>query len=742
MLEYTYTLIQGVRIQNPSDLKIARAKSIALAIQNHPYVIDSELRRRNDGAEVILVTLDIQVPQNPQNGILDNEDIAIIIHPEDNTFPEVYALRGDFKFGLPHTNTKEDERPISLCVTEQLFCEVKHSFIPFEFIELIRNWLKLTAKDSLHKEDQPLEPFFIPDGSVIVPVKRDFDINDFDIMSVKHPSLLQIQRKKEGEGEFFCIGYKVDKQNSGFIRKKPSKLSDLNEFIRINGTLLSVKIMGCLNFLINSKDFRSTFFQKRLVVYCEIPVVRYGTDSESESTENLFFISKNTINDIALSAGLLKRTDVDAILSLTGKEFSIESVEHIEIGTYSIIYDFESVQAAIFNKVEFNSSHFTMIGAGALGSQLLSVYARTGFGKWTVIDHDSLLPHNLARHALSRNAVGYNKAQKISEELNQLLNDQVFTPINANFNDIADAPSTVEILNMSTAVIDVSTSIAVARKLARDFKDLVSTRRISAFLNPSGKDLVILAEDRKRDHRLDFLEMEYYRFIFQNKDLNDHLYFENESKIRYNRNSCREITSRINQADVLCLSAICAKSIRKNIESGKAAVSIWRINPEDESISSFSLVPTKWCCTKVDGWRIYLCEELYLRLQSLRNHKIESCGNKETGGVLLGTFDMERKVMYVFDTIEAPNDSKESNASFERGVAGVIDEFERYRKITDGQIQYLGEWHSHPKGCAPTPSVFDEKLYTYLHEKLSRQGYPVLMAIIGNNAYKLKFKSI
>lgn len=741
MLEYTYTLIQGLRIQNPSDLKIARAKSIALAIQNHPYIIDSEFRHRDDGAEVILVTLDIQVPQNPQNGILDNEDIAIIIHPEDNTFPEVYALRADFHFGLPHTNTKEDERPISLCVTEQLFCEVKHSFIPFEFIELIRNWLKLTAKDILHRNDQPLEPFIIPDGVVILSDYKSF-FSKFSIEPVNSTGLFQVVNGSQESNTSFCIPIKADIQKSGFIRKTPRKIKDLDEFVIIKKQVVSEVITSYLNsgkisFLDNTE-----LLHKKIVLGCLFPVKRLESDIQKESDQLLFFALKSTIAELGTTSGVWHKDVENKITYLIGQTFKREIVEDFDIETYVPMSDFDSNTAAEYNNAKANDDYFTIIGAGALGSQILSVYARTGFGKWTVIDHDNLLPHNLARHALSRHAIGFNKAEKISEELNQLLNSQVFTPLNANFNNIAGTSSTVEILNKSTAIIDVSTSIAVARKLARDFKDLVSTRRISTFLNPSGKDLVILAEDKKREHRLDFLEMEYYRFIFQNKDLNDHLHFENESKIRYNRNSCREITSRINQADVLCLSAICAKSIRKNIESGKAAVSIWRINPEDESISSFSLVPSKWYCTKEDGWRIYICEELYFRLQSLRNHKIESCGNKETGGVLLGTFDMERKVMYVFDTIEAPDDSKESNASFERGVAGVIDEFEKYRKITDGQIQYFGEWHSHPKGCAPTPSGFDEKLYTYLHEKLSRQGYPVLMAIIGNNAYKLKFKSI
>lgn len=738
---YTYTLIQGAKIEQPSNFNIARAKSIALAIKNHPFVITTEFRRRDDGAEIILVTFDIEIPQHSKNGILDCEDIAIIIHPEDNTFPEVYALRADFKFGLPHTNTKDDKRPISLCVTEQLFCEVRHSFVSFEFIELIRNWLRLTAKDILHGEDQPLEPFLISDGTVIIPDKNNI-FSSFTIEPLNNKKLFKMVQGQNNSGSSFCISFQADIQKTGFIRKTSKKIKDVDEFVFINKVPLSEKIASELNTYKNMFLEIPDVLSKKLVIGCLIPVKRKETDDKAEITNILFFAFRNSIAELGLHAEVWSTSPEGIFAPLLGKTFNSKIVGEFEIETYVPIPDFDTKAAAVYNNVNSNNDNFTIIGAGSLGSQVLGIFARTGFGKWTVIDHDNLLPHNLARHALNRSSVGHNKAEKISDELNQLLDDQVFTPLNANFTDIAHTPSTIEFLNNSMAIIDVSTSIAVARKLARDYKDSVSTRRISTFLNPVGKDLVVLSEDKKREHRLDFLEMEYYRFIFENKELNNHLDFENESRIRYNRNSCREITSRINQADVLCLSAVCAKSIRKNIESGKAAISIWRINSEDESISCYSTVPSKWRCTKEDGWKIYICDELYNRIQNLRTHKIEFCDNKETGGVLLGTFDIERKVMYVFDTIEAPSDSKESNVSFERGVAGIINDFEKYRKITENQIQYLGEWHSHPKGCPPTPSTYDEKLYDYLYTNLSGQGYPVLMSIFSDKAYKLKFKSI
>lgn len=740
LASYDYQLIQGESIQS-QDFVIARAKSIALAITNHKYVLTTEFRRRADKAEIILATLDIEIPQHSKNGISENEDIAIIVYPADNNFPEIYALRPDFEFGLPHTNTKDDERPISLCVTEQLFCEVKHSFIPFEFIELIRNWFKFTAKNSLHGEDQPLEPFIISDGVVILPVKKNI-FSNFTIESINNRGLFTMIRGTKNSGTSFFISFTADIQKTGFIRKTPKTIKDIDEFIFINKIPLSEKIASELNTSKNLFLESPDILNKRLVIGCLIPVKRNKADEKAEVNQILFFALKKIIVELGLHSEVWSQSSESTIVPLIGKSFIPKTIQEFEVETYVPIPDFDSNAAAAYNNLNVNNDHFVIIGAGSLGSQVLSVYARTGFGHWTVIDNDNLLPHNLARHALNRDAVGFNKAEKLSEELNLLLDEKVFAPLNANFIDIAHNSSTLELLKKSTAIIDVSTSIAVARTLARDFQDSVAARRISAFLNPKGQDLVVLSEDKKREHRLDFLEMEYYRFIYEDSDLNDHLKFENKSKVRYNRNSCREITSLINQADVQELSAICAKTIRKSVESGKAAISIWRTDSEDDSISCFSKKPSKWHSAKKDNWKIYLCDELLVRIQKTRVNKIESDGNKETGGVLLGSFDMDRKIIYVFDTIKAPSDSKESGNSFERGVEGVITEFEKYRKITENQIQYLGEWHSHPKGCPPTPSTYDKQLYEYLYNSLSRQGYPVLMAIFGDKDYNLTFKTV
>jgi hypothetical protein len=66
----------------------------------------------------------------------------------------------------------------------------------------------------------------------------------------------------------------------------------------------------------------------------------------------------------------------------------------------AVTSQFSTEIAAHINGMPTEVRHFCLFGAGALGSQLMNNLSRAGFGRWTIVDKDKLLPHNLARHAL------------------------------------------------------------------------------------------------------------------------------------------------------------------------------------------------------------------------------------------------------------------------------------------------------------------------------------------------------
>jgi hypothetical protein len=729
-MNYTYKEIQGNTI-NRDCLSLRRAASLAKVIMDNPsFYLNPEFRSRADGAEIILVTLDIEIYQKAYNSIKEHEEIAIICYPQDENFPEVFALRNDFQLGLPHTNLRKENYPVSLCITEQLFQEIKHTFNPYEFIESIRRWLSLTSQNKLHAKDQALEPFFISKGYIITPNIEELKSDHFYIEQMAPDSILyKIQNEENKKGGFFCIKFDADEQTSGFIRREPQVIKDLSEFVVIKSIDFTTTLANCFNKISQNLLKDKELHEKSLMICCIVPVKRDKKDIQPERFEILFFALQKTIREMGIESGVWSEgPDKMSLVPLIGKTFTKEYISFVPIETYSIIPDYNKFSASLYNNIKPEDKKYSLIGVGALGSQVLELFARMGFGKWGAIDHDSLYPHNLARHILCRDAIGYNKAEKMAEHLNQLLGEEFCIPYNINILQGYKQESIVEQLKESHAIIDISTSISVGRLLARDYQDKISACRISMFLSPDGQDLVILAEDKKRKHRLDFLEMEYYRFLYRNEALHDHLQFDEDTKIRYNRNSCREITSKINQADVSLLASIGVKALQIILEKGEPDISIWRINRCDVSVKHYTTDPTKWIKKNTDGWKVYLNRLLIEEMESSRTKKLP----KETGGILLGTIDMERKIIYVYDNIQAPEDSDETTSSFERGISGVTDIYEKYRKITDNQIQYLGEWHSHPDGYSTNPSSLDKKLFNYLSENLSKQGLPTLMAILGN----------
>jgi integrative and conjugative element protein (TIGR02256 family) len=104
---------------------------------------------------------------------------------------------------------------------------------------------------------------------------------------------------------------------------------------------------------------------------------------------------------------------------------------------------------------------------------------------------------------------------------------------------------------------------------------------------------------------------------------------------------------------------------------------------------------------------------------------------RETGGVLLGSWDLQRGIVYVVATIPSPDDSDEGPTSYIRGSRGLESAVSDAIARTGGQLQYLGEWHSHPDGHSAEPSDDDCKLFDWVREYTTQDGYPPAMLIVG-----------
>jgi proteasome lid subunit RPN8/RPN11 len=128
-------------------------------------------------------------------------------------------------------------------------------------------------------------------------------------------------------------------------------------------------------------------------------------------------------------------------------------------------------------------------------------------------------------------------------------------------------------------------------------------------------------------------------------------------------------------------------------------------------------------------WTIVLDHWLLTKLAMFRQERLPN----ETGGVLVGNFDTQRRICFLVDSLPSPPDSEEWPMSYIRGCEGLREKVRHIESLTLKQLGYVGEWHSHPDGCPTRPSADDYKAYSWLVGHMQTETLPGIMLIIGEN---------
>jgi proteasome lid subunit RPN8/RPN11 len=153
------------------------------------------------------------------------------------------------------------------------------------------------------------------------------------------------------------------------------------------------------------------------------------------------------------------------------------------------------------------------------------------------------------------------------------------------------------------------------------------------------------------------------------------------------------------------------------------------------SVVSVAIAPSRVCTFTQNGWTIVLDDAFLQTILTSRRAKLPN----ETGGVLLGSIDLERRVIFVVDTIPSPPDSEEWPTLYIRGCKGLFTKARQISAITGEEVQYIGEWHSHPDGYDCRPSAADVEVFGWLTAHLDKDGLPALMMIAGEGGVVATF---
>lgn len=717
---------------NPDELQIEKASELVafLKTEAFPFACFVEASQEGD-TEFVVLDIEPEVPQDTEYDIRTVERISVQFEPNDEQSPSAYALRRDFP-DTPHRNITTSGQPRSLCLYEEPYTERRMRWTAAQFVRRLHEWLSLTAVGKLHDDDQPLERLFLgtPDR-IVLPSKL------FDPDTTAGPQRLSIYRIPKTSGPWTLVAEEVAEETRysdngaprvgfaydaaprthGLIRVQPQSLKELAAYLNEGDE----NLIGTLRErLVEWHESGQVDLDAILILLLRLPKRRSDAD-DVEAVEVWAFATANTIRDIGVGIGVWQEHDEGLARLLPIDED--KQGQDVELFLLNPVAALDMSTAADMNGLASRSlAKHVVVGVGALGSQVLVNLARAGQGCWTIIDEDQLLPHNVSRHALPGVAVGYSKAGVVSRFLNNLVEEEIALSI------VTDALSRpCEELTSAYAsaetIFDMSASVAVSRHLALGVDS--EARRISLFLSPSGRDLVLLAETSDRALRLDHLEMEYYRHIVVCDKMHDHL-SQRGDQIRY-ANSCRDVSANLPQDQVALHAAIGARAFRRATEREEGQVQIWQ-SEEDLTCSTLSVEVSSYVEFQVGQWTLCVSKRTLHSIKRLRQERLPN----ETGGVLIGAFDMQRRRLYVAHQVPSPPDSEEWPTAYIRGVVGLEETLSDISERTAGQLAYVGEWHSHPDSRSTRPSADDEELFDWLQQHRLRDGLPPVMAIVGD----------
>lgn len=729
LLETGYYSLSGESVEAGS-LALPKAVELVQALQSQglPYVQLVACLCFKE-YEIVVVDVEPEVPQHPVCDIRNVERLAIYFAPADIDHQVVLALRQHFPL-VPHLHFGLKGNARSLCLFQSNYADLKPTWTAAALLRQLQHWLTQTARGQLHAADQPLEQaFYAPSERLVLPSAYFIS----DAAAIPEPIVVRLISKVLGQttyvaspvsagvpteglhAQFASFVYTAPPQVHGLIQEQPRTLASLQSYLSGTDTDFTNALREHLERLRNSPGFSG---EHRLLLI--VRLLRQRTAHGAvEGTDVWAFASSNTLDEIGVDLGIWSMRNHTLVVrffpdpACTGQQSPLSLLSPVSALTREL--------AADYNGLQPTNTRYVAIGAGSLGSQVVNNLVRAGQGNWVWLDEDQYLPHNAARHYLPSKLVGLGKAQAMVSMLKNTYEHTDLQGFAANVLRSADAA--VEAAYAAAEVmLDMSASVAVARHLALGIES--TGRRLSLFLNPAGTDLVLLAEPQDRSLRLDHLEMDYYRGLLRQPNLQCHLCTQGQP-IRYSH-SCRDVSVQLPQEQVALHAAIGARAVRTAVAEPAARIKIWRAQA-DLTVAADVIEVSSYAEVAVSSWTIVVSHQLLQEIVALRQARLPN----ETGGVLVGIFDTQYRRVYIVDLILSPADSQESPTGYIRGVEGVPEELQRIGECTGRQVGYVGEWHSHPDRYPVRPSEDDKELFAYLQHERQTDGLPAVMMIAG-----------
>lgn len=345
-----------------------------------------------------------------------------------------------------------------------------------------------------------------------------------------------------------------------------------------------------------------------------------------------------------------------------------------------------------------------VLGCGSVGSKISMHLGRSGFGKQTVSDKETLVPHNLARHALIGTGPP-NKALQLAIALMALGHmDVAAAPV-----DIIERLRSVDLQVFAQVVpkdacliVETTASPQVAAAATHaTLLDGHSGRLARAFLYNRGQAAVVLLEGKDRYPRCDDLLAELFERCRHDPQLRVAIKGSSADLTEvFVGDNCRSITMPMSDSVVSRSAAAISMELERWLVLGFPAEGQLCAGyaPEGQTGLTWQANsvrrPVVLSAAGDGGWAVRVSDAVVAAIGA----DAANWTPRETGGALLGHIDTIGRTITIAGLVPAPTDSVRETARFVLGTQGLKQALLDAHANSVGYLHYIGTWHSHPMG--------------------------------------------
>jgi len=686
------------------------------------------------------VEVEVDLPTRGTVGNIDiraREPIFLLLHREYYPYkaPSAWSNRGDFPATqLPHLNPTPPGRPANFCLHRGSLDNWFAEYTIIDLVNRVRGWLRDAARDRLIRREDGFEPTRISEtigyviyepSDLIQMIERFWEANEGKAGSAvllfrllkspqKDPLLGEdtyairlMSPLNEGElPEILNIAEKINAFHSEEIDFRllfgilawPTKANISGKYFAELPNKLATFQEWAKDFGIPLKSALQKYLSAGLQLFGGVPVVLviHRPQNLIRSQSPLEFL-----NFIIVAGGEHwpkdRQWDLDANVKSAAHRAPLTLRRAREISSQPIDQDF---------------GHLLFLGCGAVGSKLSLHLARGGQANMTLVDYDSLSPHNLVRHALLHESLGRNKAEAIKDAIEGMFYADKAVKVDVIKNSALDIflGEQKDILAKHSWLIDATASSMMLNILSQaDLPNTLSCCRCE--IADQGRLGFLSVEGANRNPRLDDLQVLVFDMAIENPALSRWLQSNREQRDQEVGSvleeinvgiSCTSETMRLSDEVVSLHAGSFATGLRRCAKERDLSIA-GRIQVSQYSeqgnvttvVQQFDVSPMVIITARNDpSWLVRLKYGLDRNLK----HLLQEASPNETGGLLIGLVNFKRRIIYVTRILPAPPDSISSPYAFVRGIRDVPFQVFSIQNVTGGLLGYVGEWHTHPSG--------------------------------------------